>query len=172
MNPGNKILIVLILLVTVSCRKRDPVLFEIPFRLSFQIQAGLNPFEKHYYPLRNVKTNIQTLRDQFNVDPDQVLKIRPASAIFSALHQDLELDFIQEVGISVYKGFDAENDTDVFLSDFIPVNAGTHINVLPFDDDVASMVNTDEINFLVSIRLRAPSPVFFETSLDIKFVAE
>ena len=155
-----------------SCRKKDRVLFEIPFRLNFQVQAGLNPFVKHYYPVTNISTNIQTLREQFNVDPDQVLRIRPSSAIFSSLHQDVDLDFIQEVGISVFEGFDQENDTDVFLSDFVPVNAGRNINVLPFDDDVAEVINVDKINFLVSLRLKAPTPEFFETNIDIKFIAE
>ena len=168
----NKGIVLLFLLSFLSCRKREPVLFEIPFRLSFQVQAGLNPFEKHYYPVRNITTNIQNLRQQFNVEPDRVLRIRPASAIFSSLHQDVDLDFIQEVGISVFKGFDQQNDTDVFLTEFIPVNAGRNINVLPFDDDVADVINVEELNFLVSLRLRAPSPVFFETSVDIKFIAE
>ncbi|MCB0688025.1 MAG: hypothetical protein KDC53_15920 [Saprospiraceae bacterium] len=172
MKRSNCIYFLLITIFSFSCRKRDPVLFEIPFRLNFEVQAGLNPFEKHYYAIRNVSTNINALRNTFNVDPDHVLRIRPASAIFSSLHKDLDLDFILEVGISVFEGFDQQNDTDVFLSEQIPINAGRNINVLPFDDDVADVMDTESINFLVALRLRGPTPEFFETNIDIKFVVE
>jgi hypothetical protein len=52
------------------------------------------------------------------------------------------------------------------------VNAGRNVNVLPFDDDVADVMNVKSINFLVSLRLRAPTPVFIESNIDIKFIAE
>ena len=168
-----EITFVLILgIISLSCRKRDPVLFEIPFQLNFEIPAGLNPFEKHYFRITNVPTNIQVLREQFNVAPDQPLRIRPASAIFSSLLQDLDFEFIQEIGISVYHGLNQDDATDVFLTDFIPVNAGRNVNILPFDDDVADVVNVQSINFLVSFRLRAVTPVFIESNIDIKFIAE
>ncbi|MBK8502297.1 MAG: hypothetical protein IPL46_08845 [Saprospiraceae bacterium] len=165
--------LILILCVTsLSCRKRDPVLFEIPFRLNFEIPAGLNPFERHYFRIANVSTNIETLREQFNVAPDHVLRIRPASAIFSSLLQDIDFEFIQEIGISVYQGLNQDEASDVFLTDFIPVNAGRNVNILPFEDDVADVMNVKNINFLVSIRLRAPTPVFISSNIDVKFIAE
>lgn len=165
-------LILILWIGSLSCRKRDPVLFEIPFRLNFEIQAGLNPFEKHYFRIANVPTNIAVLRKQFNVPPDQQLRIRPASAIFSSLLQDIDFDFMQEIGISVYQGLNQDQDTDVFLTDFIPANAGRNVNVLPFDDDVAEVMDVSSINFLVSLRLRAPTPFFIESNIDIKFIAE
>jgi hypothetical protein len=164
--------ILILWFTSLSCRKRDPVLFEIPFQLNFEIPAGLNPFEKHYFRIANVTTNIEALREQFNVAPDHQLRIRPASAIFSSLLQDIDFEFIQEIGISVYQGLNQDDVTDVFLTDFIPVNAGRNVNVLPFDDDVADVMNVKSISFLVSLRLRAPTPVFITSNIDIKFIAE
>ncbi len=170
----NKLLLFLwsCLLLWSGCTKQDEVLFEIPFRLNFEIAAGLNPFEKHFYRITNVPTNIQTLRQQFKISEDQTVIIRPASAIFSALHQDIDFSFIEELGISIYQGLDQNNDTDVFLTDFVPANAGRNINILPFDDDVADVLNHPTVNFIVSLRLRATTPVFIESNIDIKFTAE
>ncbi len=161
-----------ILFTLLSCRKEEQILFEIPIRLNFEIAAGLNPFDRHFYKITNVGTNIQSLRNQFDVPEDRVLIIRPASAIFSSLHRDIDFDFIEEIGISVYQGLNQDDDTDVFLTDFVPINAGRHINILPFDADYADVLDHHSINFLVSLRVRAPTPVFFECNIDIKFTVE
>jgi hypothetical protein len=162
----------LVYLFLTGCTKQRDVLFEIPFRLNFEIPAGLNPFDKHFFSIRNVPTNLSTLRDKFDISEDQTLMIRPATAVFSSVLQNIALDFIEEIGISVYEGIETDNDTDVFLTDIVPQNAGRNINILGFDYDVAEQMNMSKVNFLVAIRLRATTPVFIDGNIDLKFTAE
>jgi hypothetical protein len=155
-----------------GCTKQRDVLFEIPFRLNFEMPAGLNPFEKHFFSIRNVPTNLSALKDKFAISEGQNLMIRPATAVFTTILQNISLDFIEEIGISVYEGVDTDNDTDVFLTDIVPQNAGRNINILGFDYDVAAQMNVPTVNFLVAIRLRATTPVFIDANIDLKFTAE
>ena len=160
------------LLLWSGCIKQEEVLFEIPFRLDFEIPAGLNPFEKHFFTIRNVATNIASLKEQFDIVAEQELVIKPSTAVFTSVLQNISFDFVEEIGISVFEGNDLDNDTDVFLTDIVPPNAGRNINILGFDINVADQIDMPTINFLVAIRLRAPTPVFIDGNIELKFTAQ
>ncbi len=164
--------VLLIVLVSNSCRERQPILFELPIRLNFEVPAGLNPFERHFFTIRDVPTNLSNLRRQHNIDDNRALVIKPGSAVFSSIFQEVDFTFIEEIGISVYTGDDPDDDTDVFLTDFVPTNAGKNVNILPFDHDVADVLDVAEINFKVALRFRSPPPSFIEANIEVKFTAE
>lgn len=154
-----------------GCREEDPVLFEMPFMLTFEMPAGLNPLDRHYFTVKEVPTHLLQLKDQFGVDESQNITIKPASAIFTSVLQNLTFEFIEEIRISIYQD-DIEDDELVFLTDFIPGNAGRNVNVGPFEDDVSSYFTKSTINFKVGFRFRTPTPTFVDGRVDIKFVAQ
>lgn len=166
------VLSLLVCMVLASCTKRDPVLFEIPFRLNFEVGAGLSPVQKYFYLVADQPSNIAALKSQFDVGEDEVLSIRPASAIFSSVLQEVDFTFIEEIEISVYEGTDPEDDTTIFLTDIVPVNAGRNVNVLPFDDVVTEFIDKPFVNFKVGMRFRAPTPISIQGNIDIIFTAE
>ena len=164
------VLIGLMILIQ-GCNKESMVLFELVQRVEFNVPAGLNPFDKHFFLIREVPTNLDNLRSQFGVEKDQKLLIRPAQAIMSTLFQDIDLDFIEEIEISV---FDDDPDVDriAFLTDQVPFNAAKNIVIIPFDIDLSDQLNTGKINYKVSLRLRTVTPTSFTGVINITFGAE
>ncbi len=159
------------IMLSTSCRKEPLVLFEIPQRLEFSVSAGLNPFDKHFFLLREDTNNLSNLRDQFNIAAGQKLVIRPTQAIMTTQFQDIDLDFIDEVEISI---FDDDPDVDqvAFLTDQVPFNASKNIVVIPFDTDFSSHLEKGMLNYKVSIRLRTTTPTFFTAVINLNFGAE
>ncbi len=168
----NKILFLFIICITfIGCGKEENILFEIPFELRFDIPAGLNPFDKHFFLVRNVQTNIRELRTQFNIDENQSLIIRPASAVLSSTFQDITFEFLAEVEISLFED-DPDQDIEAFLTENVPVNAGRNVVVVPFETDLSKYVDEQTMNFKISLRLRTTTPSFIESVIELNFTAE
>ncbi|MDH3650518.1 MAG: hypothetical protein OEQ53_12610 [Saprospiraceae bacterium] len=168
----NKILILFIICVTITgCGKEENILFEIPFELRFDIPAGLNPFDKHFFLVRNVQTNIKELRNQFQIDENQPLIIRPASAVLSSTFQDNTYEFLAEIEISLFED-DPDQDIEAFLTENVPVNAGRNVVVVPFETDLSKYIDDQAVNFKISLRLRSTTPSFIESIIEMNFTAE
>ncbi len=151
-----------------SCRRTDVVLFEIPIGLNFEIQAGLGPLIRHFFIVRDVPTNIANLRRQFGIGDEQSIRILAANAIYTTPFQALDLGFIQEVGIRVFTT-DIDRDKDAFLTESVPINAGSNVFVLPFDDDLQGFLDRPNVNFKVYFRFRSPPPTFVESRIEMRF---
>ena len=154
-----------------GCRKDPIVLFEIPQRLEFSVPAGLNPFDKHFFLVREVSNSLANLRDQFNVPEGQSLVIKPTQAIMTTQFQDTDLDFIDEVEISIFQE-DPDLDQVAYLTDQVPFNASKNIVIIPFDTDFSSQLETGKLNYKVSLRLRTTTPTAFTAVINLNFGAE
>ena len=154
---------ILVVLILQGCSKKQEVIFEFPMQLEFEIPAGLNPFDKHFFIVRNVPTNLELLKAQFGVEEGQPLVIKPTNAIMTSKLQNIDLDFIAEVEISLFEE-DPDEDIIAFLTDQVPINAGRSIVIIPFDTDFSEQLEKGMVNFKVSIRLRSTTPSFIESS--------
>ena len=162
--------ILVLLALSTGCSKNPDILFEIPLQLDFTIGAGLSPFEKHFYLVQNVPTNMQALKEQFNVTENQDLVMRPGSAVLRSFSR-VDFDFIQEVTISVYED-DRENDTEIFFNNQIPFNAGRNVFINPIDRDYRDEVDRESLNFKIGLRFRSITPTSIDSNLEIVFTAE
>jgi hypothetical protein len=118
-----------------------------------------------------VQTNIRELRNQFNIDENQSLIIRPASAVLSSTFQDITFEFLAEVEISLFED-DPDQDIEAFLTENVPVNAGRNVVVVPFETDLSKYVDEQTMNFKISLRLRTTTPSFIESVIELNFTAE
>lgn len=172
---GKKVLISLlaftVLASSLGCGKDRNVLFDIPIELRFEIPAGLNPLDRHFITIPNVPTNLAALQAQFE-GGNKVLKIRPSNAVLRSVLGDVNFGFLREVQVAIYQNNDPDQDQEIFLTDNVPVNAGTNVVVLPFDNDISNLFEPDRLDFVVSWRLRSPTPQFIESVITMSFSAE
>jgi len=164
-------LIVALGIIFSSCAKDRNILFDLPFELRLEIPAGLNPLDRHFFLIRDVPTNLQAFKDQFQVG-DQMISMRPSNAVLSSVGGNQNWAFLREVEISIFEDNDPDKDTEVFLTNNVPVNAGQSVVVLPFEDDVHNLLDTERVDFKISIRLRGTSPSFIESVVNLSFTAE
>ena len=153
-----------------SCSKDRSILFDLPFELRFEIPAGLNPLDRHFFLIRDVPTNLAAFKNQFEVEGE--FSLRPSNAVLNSVVGNQNWAFLREVEVSIFQDDDPDKDTEVFLTDNVPVNAGRSVVVLPFEDDVHDLLDVERVDFKISIRLRGTSPSFIESVINLSFTAE
>lgn len=168
---GSCLLLVLLGLAFSACSKDRNVLFDLPFELRFEIPAGLNPLDRHFFLIRDVPTNLENFKDQFQAG-DKVFTLHPSTAVLTSITGDVDWTFLREVEVSIFQNNDPNDDQAVFLSDNVPLNAGRNVVVLPFEDDVRDLLEEDRVDFKVSLRLRGTTPTFIESIVSLSFSAE
>lgn len=161
----------LAIMVTLSCNKSPDVIFELPIQISFEIRPGLSPFERHFYLVKDVPTNFGPLSNQFQLGEDSNPFIRPGSAVLSSLLRNIDLNFVQEIEVSVYED-DPDDDFALFYTAEVPGNAGKNVLVLPFDRDASEFLTRESLNFRIAMRYRAITPTAIESVIDMNFTVE
>lgn len=153
-----------------GCGKDRNVLFDLPFELRFEIPAGLNPLDRHFFLIRDVPTNLEAFKNQFEAG-DKTFSLRPSNAVLSS-ELGSEWGFLKEIEIGIFTNNDPDQDREVFLTNDVPLNAGRNVIVLPFEDDVRNLLEEDRVDFKISLRLRATTPAFIESVVNLTFTAE
>ena len=98
----NIILLVLAIIIITGCNKNDAdVKFEMAYEREFTIPAGLNVFDTHYFPIRDI--SIGSYLAANNVTAADLVAINPGSARLSTKFSGLaEYDFIRDVSIVIF----------------------------------------------------------------------
>ena len=150
---------------------------EYPNRL-FEIRAGLNPFESHYF----IQTDIATNKDFFFGDytTADITEISPLFARITSMEgTSINYGFIEEVSVricseQIYTQNDAiEKCTrEIFYRDDIPINTGSEFELIPNGLNVKSLLTQADFGIVVVLRrLRDFPPTSINTRLDMGFQA-
>ncbi len=163
------LLLMLSLLVS-NCQKEEKALFELAYTEDFVIPAGLNPFDTHYFVLRDIP--IGTYFTANNVDPSDLNSINPKSARLTNIFAGSgNYDFIQELSVRMYT--DNENDwKEIFWRDAIPLNNGDELDIIPTLVDAKPYMQNTKFNIEIQMRLRAAPQSNLETRFRFAFDAK
>ncbi|MDP4711071.1 MAG: hypothetical protein NWR67_09280 [Saprospiraceae bacterium] len=164
-------LAVLMLVLSTCAKDSREKLFELRFNnLQFTIPAGLNTFQSYYFPFSPLATNIQPQLDAFNLTAADIGGIYPAYARITALDNNIDLNFIDEVSIRICGINEANCRLEVFYLEPVPFNAGRELRLQPGLADGQSIL-LDE-NFKIEVvlrRLRNISPLSIDCSFEFGF---
>ena len=152
-----------------SCKKDPNVLFEMAYpNNDFSIAAGLNPFDVHYFILRNIQTNSDSLFSFHNIKASAITQIQPSSARLSAIFASSDYSFIRKIEIRIFK--DNPDDYNVlFYRDDVPFNTGQDLGLIPNGVNIKKYMVEDHFGIVVRMELRNISPEFIESRLNFKF---
>jgi hypothetical protein len=150
-----------------NCKKEDPILFEMVYAEDFVIQAGLNPFDTHYFRLKDIQ--VGTYLSSRNLTADIMNAINPKAANFiNVFAGTAEYDFIRDISIRIYT--DDENDyKEIFFYDIVPQNTGDNLGIIPSLVDAKSFLNEPTFNILIRLNLRRSPLQNIETQLRFSF---
>lgn len=164
-----------ILLLTVlscsSCKEPElDVLAEIPFRVEFEIPAGINVFEDHFFPFEGLQNTYDNVLAARGVDPSRVQRINPATARLVVLFENKPLAFIRE--LSVYLSSDqVGRESEAYWTPEIPFNTGDQLNIPGTLIDASDFFAEDLINLEVRLDTREVPSSFLQVRLDMTFNA-
>lgn len=162
------ILLSIILLTT--CKNDDAVLFEMAYQAEFTIPAGINPFERHYFYIRDIP--VGTYLSANGVTADELKAINPGVARLSTIFSGGgQYDFIREVSIRIYTD-DEDNWKEVFWRNQVPLNQGEDLDVFGTLIDARPYFENQRFNIIVVMDLQGAPQQTTETRLTFNFQAK
>lgn len=162
----------LILLIH-SCKKEEnKVLFEMPFRTQFTLNAGLNPFQVHYIQIDGIQNPLKTLLQDRGLTLEDLSGIEAGNARITAEIPGISYRFIREISVRLYKG-DPSNSADFremwYRADSNLLGEDDQFDLIPSLADGFAFLQEDEFNLSIVIQLREVTPVTMENQLDFTF---
>ena len=156
--------------MTSSCDKDNKVeLFEMTQRMDFEVKAGLNTVETHFFVLPSVESTYDDLLETTGFEDSQVLSIEPKFARLSTVFGDLDLDFLRLVEVRVFDPFDPDFQREVFYLDPVPANSGTVIRPFPGLSNVKEILSPPTFGIEVRLIFRLPPPETKTMRLEMDF---
>lgn len=169
-RSGYVITIFLLCYLLMGCEGRNEnVAGQFTLELPVDIGAGLPPTKTHYFLHRDVKIKFEEYLESLGLTSEDVLRVEPASAVLSAFTNGIKWNFVENATIYV---FNPNNTNEEFLSyrtDFIPLNAGEHLNILPFIVDLKPLFLAPSIGVKTGLHFRGASPQTIQSVLDMRF---
>ena len=165
-----RVLLVFFLLVFSfsSCTDEAETLFEMDYRVDYNIAAGLNTFETHFFELFNIPTNATNLLQANNLTDGAIEAILPKSARLSSVFLSDDLDFIREISVRLING-DNQNQTEIFFRENIPLDTRDFVDLIPTLPNVKQLMLEDFHNLSIRMEFWEPTPTFLDVKLEFDF---
>ena len=147
--------VLLLTMSGLSCHKDNRVeLFQMTQIMDFQIKAGLNTLETHFFIQPAARSSYDEQLELSGFDESVVASIEPKFSQLSTVFSDVDLDFIRLIEIRVLDPFDPEFQREVFYLDPIPPNTRTIIRPFPGLTNVREIVSKPTYGIEVRIIFR------------------
>ena len=149
--------------------RNENVAGQFTLELPVDIGAGLPPTKTHYFLHRDVGIKFDEYLQSLGLTSTDVLRVEPASALLSSVTNGVKWNFVENATIYV---FNPNNVNEEFLSyrrDFIPLNAGEVLNILPFMVDLKPLFLAPSIGIKTGLHFRGASPQTIQSVLEVKF---
>jgi hypothetical protein len=163
-----------LLIAGLGCTKdRLPAKFEMSYiDYDFEIPAGSNVFESHYFRFENVPTNFDNYLSQNNLSEADIKEIVPGFCRLTARDPRTPLNLLIEVSVRVYSPDNPDKWFEVFYDDAVPERTGTSLTLIPNDNSIKDILSKDRFSFDVVLRQLRDTPIQpIETSLEVVFDA-
>lgn len=162
-------LLLLPLLLT-NCGNDDLILVEMPYRVEFDIPAGLSPFENWFFVFEDIPSNKLSLFANAGITDEDVTEIRGKSARLSTIFSDIPYDFIFDISVRIYKD-DPDDYRELFYRTDVPLNISSQLDMIGGETDVQRYLENGSFNLLIRIVPRQGTTQVVESRLDFSMFA-
>ena len=161
--------LVLVAFANMRCSPSEEPLFVMQLEADFNILAGLNAFDTHFFIIRNVPTRIESYLNNA-VDEELIDRILPNRAELNARFVNVDWALVREVQILAVDPTDPNNKKEIFYHDRVDLNNVNELRLLSSLSEVKDILLQDWINLEVRLNFRRPTPVEIESRLTMNFV--
>lgn len=153
-----------------SCKGRtENIAGQFTLEVPVDVGAGLPPTKTHYFLNRDVRIKFSEYLKTRGLTAEDVIRVEPASAILTALTDGVKWNFVENATIYVFNPEDLNEEFLSFRTDFIPLNAGPYLNILPFMVDLKKLFLAPSIGLRTGLHFRGASPQNIQSILQVKF---
>ena len=155
-----------------SCGEDEGIeLAEIPFRIEFEIPAGLNTLEDHFFEITNVDNITEQVLEGRGVSIDQVNFMQPKVTRMSVLFDNTPLGFINECSVSLFHPTIGGLPSEAFWTPQIRFDQGSTLDIPGTLINAQRFLEKDRLNFEVRLDTREVNSQFITVRMDISFSA-
>lgn len=149
--------------------RNENVAGQFTLELPVDIGAGLPPTKTHYFLHRDIRIQFEEYLKTLGLEAEDVLRLEPASAVLTALTDGVKWGFVDNATIYVFNPNNVNEEFLSFRRDFIPLQSGTHLNILPFMVDLKALFLAPTVGLKTGLHFRGPSPQTIQSVLEVKF---
>lgn len=154
----------------VSCDgNKENIAGQFTIDVPVDIGAGLAPIKTHYFINRHVEIKFEDFLATRGLTTKDVLRVEPASAILSVLNKGVQWSFVENATVYIFDPKNTEKEFLSFRTDFLPINIGENINILPYEVDLKPFFLSNGLGLRTGLHFRSPSPQTIESVLRLKF---
>ena len=167
--------LLLVALTTVSCNKDNRTeFFELNHFVDFEIQAGLNTFDTHFFVVSPFESIYDDKLAASGVSPDEVIAIEAKDAILSSTFGDINLEFIHRISVYIFDPFDPSDKIEFFYLDPTPFRNSTSWRLFPGIADISDWIERDYFGIEVRLEFReiTPSAIPMRLEFDLRVMGE
>ena len=159
--------VILTLLLLSGCGKDDDLTgIQMPYRYQFDVPAGLNPLNTHFFRRAGIITNASTLIGSADVN-----RIIPFQARLTSL-DNVEFGFIREIEVRVLDPDNPGLEIPIFYREELPQNTGRNIDLIATQANVTDILNKPSVDVIVEFKLYSTSGQTFQSDLQLSFLAQ
>jgi hypothetical protein len=157
-----------------ACGKDEQSLFQIQMEAEFNLPAGLNTIETHYfYPTQpgtnnvEIPTNFEIFRSNASINEERIGAVLANRSSFIALFGE-NLEFINTISMWVYP-VDSNVGTEIFYQDLIEFGNRNELQLFPGIANVKDILSQDEVIIELRINTRSFSSQNIDIRVDLDF---
>ncbi len=153
-----------------SCKNDDDTieLAQIPIRVEFEIPAGLNTLQDHFFEMTNVGNPFDQVVTSLGINKDDIVRISPQSAKFQVLFDDSPLSFVQECSVKLFHD-NVGRRSEAFWTNQIRFDQGSFLDLPGTLIDAADFFDQSRLNFEVQLDTREINSQFITMQMDLIF---
>lgn len=172
MNYRHYILGLIICISSFSCRKQQPVLFEMDMFFDLNIPVGLNTIEDHFFIIEDVPTFFEAQSTANGVVLEDISQILGATGEFSTRVSGLNLDVIADIGLHVLDKEDPTIRKEVLyvFNDQIPFGTKTEIPLIGSIVNVMDYFTDETVDLEFRINFRGFNAEQIDGTLQFKLI--
>jgi len=163
------ILIISFWFLLLGCSNEGQELFDIRIETFFDIPAGLNSLETHYFYIRDVPTRIEAIGS--GLQDNEVLSVRSSTGLLRGRITSNDYRIIDQIAISAISSSDEGNKKEVYWMDFIPLDQTGDLQLFSSLPNVRDIVLQETIDLEIRVSFKSFTPVNMENRLIMNFKA-
>lgn len=151
-----------------ACGSGGDPLFEMPIEAQFDIPAGLDNFQTHYFIIRRVPTFAQ----RYGIsERDGVERINAGRGLLAAQFNAVDWGSVREISIHISGSNDLENGKEVFFQDRIDFSGVEELRLFSSLSEVKDILLQDFVDIEVRLNFRRITIQEIDARLNLNFVA-
>lgn len=159
--------IILSLLMLGSCGSDNELIgIQMPYRYQFDVPAGLNPLNTHFFERTGLITNASSL-----IGNNTIERIIPYTARLTSL-DNVDFGFIREIEVRVKDPDNPGLEIPVFYREELPQNTGRNIDLIAIQTNIGNILNKPSVDVIVEFKLYSTSGQTFQSDLQLSFLAQ